>query len=132
MFACVKVNHNSKIDNILAISKELSLSTRNMLFIDDSTYETEAVKVAIPDIKVIRFDIYRWEQQQLGVLINRLPDWETIQKRHQYYCNSKLLLQKNLEEDEVLLNSRIEIFKAQENEYGRISELKSFSRIQLM
>lgn len=58
MFNIVKINYKSKVDNILEILQELSISAKSAVFIDDSALEREEVKYSIKDLRVPIYNRY--------------------------------------------------------------------------
>jgi FkbH-like protein len=59
-FVCIKANWSRKSQNILEISKELNLSTRNFIFIDDNPRERLEVSEVIRDIHVPAMPENHW------------------------------------------------------------------------
>ncbi len=55
-FTCIKINWNSKAENIIAMAKEMNIGLDSILFIDDNIAEIESVKAAIPEIKTLLFE----------------------------------------------------------------------------
>lgn len=55
-FIVPKINWLPKAQNISAIINELSLTPKNVLFVDDNPVERDSVKAAIPEIRVIGAD----------------------------------------------------------------------------
>ena len=52
-FACVKINWQSKVDNVDAILKELNLLPGNVVFIDDNPVERESIAIAFPTMRTL-------------------------------------------------------------------------------
>lgn len=52
-FASVRINWDSKADNISSILSDVNLLSRNAVFIDDNPRERAEVKAAFPDIRVL-------------------------------------------------------------------------------
>ena len=57
-FATIKINWNSKAENIDAILREVNLLPRNALFIDDNPAERSLVQEAFPEIRTLGADLY--------------------------------------------------------------------------
>lgn len=55
-FLVPKINWMPKAQNIAAIMNELSLTPKNVLFVDDNPVERDSVKAAFPEIRVIGSD----------------------------------------------------------------------------
>lgn len=63
-FVLMKINWSSKVTNIREICYELNIGLDSVVFIDDSQYERELVKVSLPEVVVPEFpkDITNLEQ----------------------------------------------------------------------
>jgi len=57
-FVAVKINWETKAENILEICNELNIKPKSVVFVDDNPVERAAVKAAIPDIRVIGSNPY--------------------------------------------------------------------------
>ena len=57
-FATIKINWNSKAENVDAILREVNLLPRNALFIDDNPAERSLVQEAFPEIRTLGADLY--------------------------------------------------------------------------
>ena len=53
--ACFQVNWDSKIENIIAISKKLNIGLESMVFVDDSPLEIKTVNAFLPEVTTILF-----------------------------------------------------------------------------
>ena len=53
-FASLRVNWQSKPDNLKSIAGELNLGLDSFIFVDDSDYECAAVRHALPEVEVIQ------------------------------------------------------------------------------
>lgn len=49
-----RINHRSKVDNIVEISNELNLSVDSFVFVDDSPYELEFMSRSMPEIETVQ------------------------------------------------------------------------------
>ena len=59
-FCNVKINWNSKADNISQIIAEVNILPESVLFIDDNQLEIEEVKHAIPGIRTLSYPAENW------------------------------------------------------------------------
>lgn len=57
-FASVKINWNSKADNVELVLKEMNLLARSVVFIDDNPVERANVAAAFPQIRLLGADPY--------------------------------------------------------------------------
>ena len=57
-FASIKINWNSKVENVDAILREVNLLPRNALFIDDNPAERSLIQEAFPEIRTLGADLY--------------------------------------------------------------------------
>jgi FkbH-like protein len=57
-FASIKINWNSKVENVDAILREVNLLPRNTLFIDDNPAERSLIQEAFPEIRTLGADLY--------------------------------------------------------------------------
>lgn len=64
-FLVPKINWLPKAQNIASIIEELSLTPKNVLFVDDNPVERESVLAAIPEIRVIGTDPFAVKRQLL-------------------------------------------------------------------
>jgi FkbH-like protein len=53
-FAVIMANWNDKPSNLRAIATQLNISTDALVFVDDSPYEIESVKMALPEVAVLQ------------------------------------------------------------------------------
>lgn len=53
--ACFKCNWNNKPDNIKDIAKSLNIGLDSLVFIDDSIFEIESVKLILPEVTTILY-----------------------------------------------------------------------------
>lgn len=51
-FAAYQINWNSKIQNLKLIAEEINIGLDSLVFIDDSSFERESVRSALPEISV--------------------------------------------------------------------------------
>lgn len=52
-FSVVKVNYESKVENLIEIAEEFGFATESLVFVDDDPVECAAVRVALPEIAVV-------------------------------------------------------------------------------
>jgi len=57
-FVAIKINWNSKADNIRELAHELNVGLDSIVFIDDNPREREEVKLCLPQVRVIGSDYY--------------------------------------------------------------------------
>lgn len=60
-----KVNWENKALNIKAIAKELNIGLDSLVFVDDSDFEVNLIKEALPMVKVIQVPQKEWEYNSL-------------------------------------------------------------------
>ena len=61
-FACVKINWNDKVNNILEILDATNLLASNVVFIDDNPRERAWVKMQFPEMRVLGGNYYDWKR----------------------------------------------------------------------
>ena len=49
-----KINWESKVQNLIEISKELNIGLDSLIFVDDSEFEINLVKKFLPDVKTVQ------------------------------------------------------------------------------
>ncbi len=52
-FAAMRINWNDKVENMIALAKELNIGLDSMVFVDDSPQERERMKQALPQVLVV-------------------------------------------------------------------------------
>ncbi|MGI3777960.1 MAG: HAD-IIIC family phosphatase [Janthinobacterium lividum] len=57
-FAAVRINWEPKSENIRAICADFNIKPRSVVFVDDNPIEREAVRAALPDVRVIGSNPY--------------------------------------------------------------------------
>lgn len=128
MISCFRVNWESKVENIIEISNSLNIGLDSLVFVDDSMFEIEAVRCALPKVQTILFN---WKTVYKDFKIFHLKDdiqAKDISRRMEtYQANVKRneLIRQAVSEDEFLkmLNTNVKISKANEFDYIRIAEL---------
>jgi FkbH-like protein len=68
-FACVKINWNSKAENIAEILRETNLLPESVVFIDDNPREVDAVRQRFPTLRCLSQDHIDWRR-----IILRAPE----------------------------------------------------------
>lgn len=126
--ACFQINWNDKSEGIKAIAKKLNVGTDDIVFVDDSFYEIEAVKFMLPDVVTIQYDRELMYNQFSCFNLKRNINYSVIEQRNETYrtnlCRDKLREQcNNLDDFIKSLCMKIDIHKSIPMEYGRISEL---------
>jgi FkbH-like protein len=61
-FVSIKINWDSKADNVAKIADDTNILTQNMLFIDDNPRELDEVIARFPDIRVMAGRHYDWRR----------------------------------------------------------------------
>jgi FkbH-like protein len=74
-FACFTANWRSKSENIRAMSAELNLGLDSFVFVDDSPFEREEVRAALPEVIVPEFPN---DPADICVMLDGLPGLETV------------------------------------------------------
>lgn len=126
--AVFKVNWESKVDNIMAISNELNIGLDSMVFVDDSDFEIQSIKYMLPEVKTILFDNKNFYHQFSCFNLRKNLQINEIIKRNKTYQTNNLrneLLKQSCNMSEYLnaLEMKIDIHKAELLEVNRISEL---------
>ena len=90
-FSCFKANWNEKYKNIYDISKELNIGLDSMVFVDDSKFEQENVKVNLPEVEVIKSDkpyknVYLIDK---SLFFQKISITKEDEKRTRYYADNK-------------------------------------------
>ena len=126
--ACFKINWNSKPENIRAIADELNISTDSMVFVDDSVFETEAVRALLPEVITIKYDRERMYEKFASFNLRNNMDSFEVEARNRTYRTAplrKALMEKCGSYDKYIesLDSRIDIHRILPAEYSRVAEL---------
>ena len=112
-----------KSDCIKKMSNEINISTSDMLFVDDSEYEVNEVKKAIPDIETLHFDLNNFQKIMNYFNFYKKPDILTSMQRQNTYKSLELIRNNKNECENFNIDLNISINKAEESEAIRISEL---------
>lgn len=126
--ACFEVNWNDKAENILEIANKLNISLDSIVFIDDSPFEIEAVKLRLPQVTAIRYERYSIYQHLDCFNLQINDNVEEIEKRIETYRTneSRELLKKQYSEYKDYLEAlevKVEIHKTKDLELHRVAEL---------
>ena len=72
-FTASRVNWNDKAQNLVELADELNLGLESVLFVDDSPFECERVRTALPQVRVTRMPS---EAEGLAGALNHLRELE--------------------------------------------------------
>jgi FkbH-like protein len=90
-----KINWKSKVDNLIAISKELNLSLDSFIFIDDNKFERDEIRLRLPEVEVIDLpsEITDWPKELLNIrnVIQFSTSSEDRNKTYHYTIRQKFL-----------------------------------------
>jgi len=123
-----EVNWNNKPDNIKKIAGTLNISLDSIVFIDDSTFEIEAVKSMLPQVTTILYKRDTVYQQLSCFNLKSGASVDDIEKRTQTYRTnlSREILKNEYDKYDDYLNAleiKIDIHEIVPSEYNRFSEL---------
>lgn len=126
--ACFQVNWENKVDNIIKIAECLNIGIDSMVFVDDSSYEIEAVKAMLPDVSVIKYHRKMMYEKFNCFCLKDKFDYNEISARNKTYrTNVKRYQLKNASMSYrdylTALEMKIDIHKTKASEYARIAEL---------
>ena len=127
--ACFKVNWENKVDNLKQISNDLNISLDSIVFVDDSDFELQSVKMLLPEVFTIKYETNDNIYKHFSCLNLKIAiDLEKVMKRHQTYKTNKqreLLRSNSSSFDEFLksLELVVDIHKTKSIELNRIAEL---------
>ncbi|WP_257538997.1 HAD-IIIC family phosphatase [Sphingobium sp. CFD-1] len=72
-FASVKINYESKAENIRRILSEVNILPQNALFIDDNPREVDEVKKTFPEMHILNTEPYDWRRKILFSPLTQVP-----------------------------------------------------------
>ncbi len=126
--ACFCVNWDNKADNIKAIAETLHIGLDSMVFVDDSDFEIQAVKMLLPEVTAIQYERDHIYEQLSCFHLNKSVDIDKVWKRNRTYQTHELRRSLQAEAssfDEYLkaLAMKVEIHKALPIELSRVAEL---------
>lgn len=126
--ACFQVNWENKLDNIRRIAAKLNIGTDSIVFVDDSSFEIEAVKSLLPEVIGILyqrttvykdFSCFNLKERFNPVEVAKRNDTyrtEMLRQEIKEACNS-------YQDYIAMLNMNVDIHEALPTEYARIVEL---------
>lgn len=76
-FAAVKINWNSKADNMRSILESVNVLPRNVVFVDDNPVERASMQAAYPEIRVLDGFHYYWKRTLLWSPETQVPTIST-------------------------------------------------------
>jgi len=130
-FSSVKINWNTKVENILAICDEFNLKPKSVVFVDDNPVERAAVQAALPAIRVIGSNPYLtrrillWSSEtQLATLTDESIRREDMVRKQIVRQETRAVMTR--EEFLATLECRVsftEIAGVEQPEFGRALEL---------
>ncbi len=126
--ACFMCNWNNKPDNIKSIAESLNIGLDSVVFVDDSIFEIESVKMMLPEVTTV---LYQKDSVYNGLSCFNLKshtDILSVGERTRTYQTNRLRaeIQKNslFYEDYITsLELVVDIHKATDCELARLSEL---------
>lgn len=124
-FCC---NWNNKPDNIREIADALNIGLDSMVFIDDSLFEVEAVKLMLPEVTAILYNKHNVYQNFECFNLRSDINVQTIKDRTETYKTNvrrEKLKKETVSFEEYIsaLDMKIDIHRALGHEFARISEL---------
>lgn len=126
--SCMCVNWNNKPDNICLISQKLGIGLDSILFIDDSKFEIEAVKMVLPQVQTVCFDKNNIFNGLDAFNLDFQYDYDNILNRHATYKTDTKREElkkhcKTFEDYLIALEMNIDIHLLESDEISRVSEL---------
>lgn len=126
--ACFGCNWNNKPDNIRNISKILNIGMESIVFVDDSIFEIESVKVMLPEITAILYERDTIYDELSCFNLKHDIDFQVVRERTNTYKTNILRseLYKNSLSYEAYISSLemvVDIHEAKAHELSRISDL---------
>lgn len=126
--ACFEVNWNHKYQNLNRISEQLNIGLDSIVFIDDSDFEIQSVKMTLPQVTAIKYEEEGIYQALSCFNLRNDVDIKKVQQRNNTYrTNQKRDLlkasSKTFEEYIESLEMFIDIHEALPIELNRIAEL---------
>ena len=126
--ACFTCNWNNKPDNIKNISESLNIGLDSIVFVDDSAFEIESVKIMLPKVTAVLYKRDTIYDELSCFNLKRNTDLKIVNERTITYKTNTLRseLQKKASSYEDYISSLemiIDIHKTAECELARVSEL---------
>jgi len=130
-FAAIRINWQSKSENIISIANELELGLDSFIFIDDNPLECIEVRVEAPEILVLQLPT---EQEKILLFLQHVWGFDHLvitaedRMRNQYYKQNsqrERMLKESISLDDFLagLNLRINISPLTPTHLPRVSQL---------
>ncbi|MBR0232470.1 MAG: HAD-IIIC family phosphatase [Synergistaceae bacterium] len=127
IFLTIKTNCNNKAASVLEIANEFGLQTESIVFLDDSDYELELIKLLLPEVMTIKID---YEDQNIFEKIEHcfssvsvLGSQRTEQYKQQKNREKERLNFFSIDEYNEYLHTIVNIYESKQEEIERISEL---------
>ena len=126
--ACFQVNWEDKPSNIQKIAEKLNIGLDNMVFVDDSPIEIEAVKAMLPEVTAILFKRDMEYEQFSCFNLKSNVSIADIDKRNETYRTNEFreeLKAKYTDYADYIaaLEIKMDIHEAVQIEFSRLSEL---------
>ncbi len=125
---CFQVNWENKSNNIRKIAEKLNVGTESIVFIDDSSFELEAVKSILPEVVTIQYHRDRmYEVFSCFNLKENLDFWEVLKRNDTYRTevHRREIKEKSNSFSDYLsaLEMKVDIHEVLPAEYARVAEL---------
>jgi len=123
-----RINWQSKHENLISIANELNLGLDSFLFVDDSDYEIDLMRKALPAVQTLKLNPER-VYEYVGLLLSRVGDMSyTLTGRVAMYSEQKEreLLKSGFVDMDAYhrsLNPAVTIERAKPTHIARISEI---------
>ena len=129
--AAYRINWQSKEQNLIEIANELNIGLDSFVFVDDSEFECNLIRSALPQVDVIRVDprnpsVYIPLLQKSGLFYREKVLTEDLQKTGNYQQQqqrTKLKSALSLEDYFYTLETRINIRTAKESDLTRLAQM---------
>lgn len=123
-----QVNWENKPENIKKIAKVLNIGLDSMVFIDDSDFEIQSVKLLLPEVAAIKYEYDTIYERLSCFNLKNNVDLEKVKHRNDTYKTNEqreLLKAEYQSFDEYLrgLEMKIDIHESLPIEFNRIAEL---------
>lgn len=126
--ACFCVNWRDKPDNIRTVANALNIGLDSMVFLDDSSFEVEAVRATLPQVTAVRYDRDTVYGNLSCFTLPPCADGEKVRLRTETYQTNERreqLRQKTATYEEYLVSLQMKLTfrEATDTELSRLSEL---------
>jgi FkbH-like protein len=91
-FSVIRANWESKVENLAAIAAELNIGLDSLAFLDDSPFECNLIRQALPEVTVIELDrepTEQWNPIEGNPLFERLALVAEDRNRVRYYAEQR-------------------------------------------